>query len=142
MKTNLAFLTSLLLSILGSSGLCAMPGSEMSFSLQDQRSHLLRSDGLYLSPVHPRLTLDASNPREAYPRINVSLAGDLCGIGGSATPPREIRRRSNYLSVELAEVAREPRHFSRAEINPVLALPMLLLVLLSSCFRVSKADRG
>ena len=139
MKTNLAVLACLLLLMPGASGLYALPVSEMPFSFQDQRSQRPPSDEFYLSPVHPGLALDASNPLEVYPQVNVSLAGDLCGIGGPSAPCREIRRRSNYLSVELAEVVREPRPFSRAETNPVLVLAMFLLVLLSSCFRASKA---
>ena len=42
-------------------------------------------------------------------------------------------------TVARREPSPEPPHFSRAETNPVLVLAMFLLVLLSSCFRASKA---
>ena len=141
MKTNVAFLVCLLLPMLSTSGLCSQPKSEMPFSFPDQHSQSLSNDGLYLSPVHPGLALDVPSPLKTYPRVNVSLAGDLCGIDGASDRCREIRRRSSYLSVELAEVVDKPGPLSQARISPVVALPMLLLVLLSGCFRAFKPGR-
>ena len=136
MKTNLSFLALFALPLLSSPNLAATPAAtpaaEVPFAFPDECAQVVWDGNLYFSPVHPGVALQEARLMEAYPCVNASLAGDLCGIDGSPVPSREIRRRSDYLSVELAEVSPKSRAPLQAVVNPVLALPLLLILLFRS----------
>ena len=84
---------------------------------------------LLFAPVHPALSLDIRDARDLYPRVNVTLGGDLCGVQGTESSSREVQRRPHYLSVELASVRNGPLMTSQAGHSPwlLLLLPLLLL---------------
>ncbi len=132
MKTNFSFLAPFVLSLLAPLELVASPAAEMAFAFPDECAEVAWDGRLYFSPAHPGVALQESRPVETYPRVNASLAGDLCGIDGSPVSSRKIRRRSDYLSVELAEVTPRRRAPLQAVVNPVLALPLLLVALFRS----------
>ena len=132
MKTNFSFLALFVLPLLSPLNLAASPAAEMPFAFPDECAQVVRDGKLYFSPVHPGVALQEARSTETYPCVNASLAGDLCGINGSPVSSREIRRRSDYLSVELAEVTPKSRAPLQAVVNPVLALPLLLILLFRS----------
>ena len=132
MKTNLSFLALFLFAFHLGPSLCASPVGQLPFAFPDECDEVGIGEEFYYSPAHPGLALEEPRPVEIYPYVNASLAGDLCGVDGSPVSSRDIWRRSNYLSVELAEVAPKTRGPRHAMVNPVLALPLLLIVLVRS----------
>ncbi|HJM62847.1 MAG: hypothetical protein CMN05_03140 [Roseibacillus sp.] len=130
MKTNFPFLALFLFAFHMAPDLGASPVAP--FAFPDECAEVGIGEEFYYSPVHPGLALEEPRPVETYPCVNVSLAGDLCGVDGSPVSSRDIWRSSNYLSVELAEVAHRTRGPRQAMVNPVLALPLLLIVLVRS----------
>ena len=132
MKTNLPFLALFLFAFHLGPSLWASPVGQLPFAFPDECDEVGIGEGFYYSPAHPGLALEEPRPVEIYPYVNASLAGDLCGVDGSPVSSRDIWRRSNYLSVELAEVAPKTRGPRHAMVNPVLALPLLLIVLVRS----------
>jgi len=132
MKTNLSFLALFVLLLLSPPNLAASPVGELPFAFPDDCAEVGIGEEYYYSPVHPGLALEESGRVETYPFVNASLAGDLCGVNGAPVSGRDMWRRSNYLSVELAEVTHEPRGPRHAMVNPVLSLPLLLIALVRS----------
>ena len=132
MKTNFPFLALFLCAFHIAPDLCASPVGELPFAFPDEYAQIGIGEELYYSPAHPGLALEEPRPVEIYPYVNASLAGDLCGVDGSPVSSRDIWRRSNYLSVELAEVAHKTRGPRHAMVNPVLSLALLLIALVRS----------
>ena len=128
MKTNFSFLALFALQLLGTPDLVASPSADAPFAFPDECAEVGREGKLYFSPVHPGVALGEAPSLEMYPCVNASLAGDLCGLDGAQVSSRGIRRRSDYLSVELAEVTHKHRAPVQAAFNPIPALLLLFLL--------------
>ena len=128
MKTNFPFPAFLVWLLLSTRIVLGSPAAEMSFAFPDECAEVGRDGKLYFSPVHPGVALGEAPSLEMYPCVNASLAGDLCGLDGSQVSSRGIRRRSDYLSVELAEVTHKHGAPVQAAFNPIPALLLLFLL--------------
>ena len=132
MKTNFPFLALFLFAFHLGPSLCASPVGQLPFAFPDECDEVGIGEEFYYSPAHPGLALEEPGPVETYPFVNTSVAGDLGGVKGVPVSSRDIWRRSNYLSVELAEVAHKTRGPRHAMVNPVLSLALLLIALVRS----------